>query len=63
MAIGIVKREYCAFDDDYRCDFIVDSNEDFENLPECCAGSTALSVASGNIMVVNASREWVKMGG
>ena len=62
MAIKLVERRYCAYDDDYRCDFIVDANDDFAYLPECCAGSTALS-PSGDIMVVNASGEWVEFGG
>lgn len=62
MAIQLVKREYCEHADDYICDFIVDSTEDLENLPECCAGSTALS-PSGDIYMVNASNEWVEFGG
>ena len=62
MAIKLVNREWCAFNHDYRCEFIVDSNDDFENLPKSCVGSTALS-PSGDIMVVNASGEWVAFGG
>lgn len=60
MAIKCVKNDWS--EGDCRRDFIVDSNEDFANLPECCTGSTALS-PSGDIMVVNASGEWVKFGG
>ena len=60
MAYKIVKREWSA--DDFRCEIIVDSNADFENLPRACVGSVALS-PSGDMMIVNASGEWVKMGG
>ncbi len=61
--IKLVNREWCASVDGYKCEYIVDTNADFENLPKCCTGSTALSVESGDIMVVNASGEWVKFGG
>jgi hypothetical protein len=62
MAIKCVNRNYCAFVDDYQCEFIVDSNDDFANLPKSCAGSTALS-PSGDMVMVNASGEWVAFGG
>lgn len=62
MAIKLVKREYCACLDDYRHDYIVDTDADFEKLPKSCTGSTALS-PSGDIRVVNASGEWVTFGG
>jgi hypothetical protein len=63
MAIKMVNSEGCTHADVYRCDFIVDTNADFENLPKCCVGSTALSAESGDVMIVNASSNWVKMGG
>lgn len=63
MAIKLVNREWCACVNDFRHEYIADTNADFENLPACAAGSTALSVESGDIMVVNASGEWVKFGG
>lgn len=62
MAIKMVNSEGCTHTDVYRCEFIVDSDDDFKNLPKCCAGSTALS-PSGTVMIVNASDEWVKFGG
>lgn len=45
-------------------DFIIDTDADAADLPEtCAAGSTALSCASGNVFIVNASGEWVILGG
>lgn len=61
MAFKVVSSEYCAFDDNYRKEFVVDSDDDFEELPQCCAGSTAIS-PSGAVCIVNASGEWVPFG-
>ncbi len=45
-------------------DYVMDTDADAENLPATCAsGSTAISVASGNIFMVNASGEWKLLGG
>lgn len=45
-------------------DYIIDTDNDAKDLPEtCAAGSTALSCASGNVFIVNASGQWVKLGG
>lgn len=63
MAIKMVSRDWCACTNDFKCEFIVDTNADFEKLPKCATGSTALSAESGDVMVVNASSKWVKMGG
>lgn len=60
MAIKVIKRDWSP--DDFRCEIIVDSNDDFENLPQACPGSMALS-PSGDMMIVNASGEWVPFGG
>jgi hypothetical protein len=47
-----------------RYDYIIDTDEDADQLPaSCAAGSTALSCASGSVFIVNASHEWVKLGG
>lgn len=62
MAIELVNREWCAYADDFRCEYIVDSNDDFADLPKSGAGSTALS-PSGDMVMVNASGEWVAFGG
>lgn len=63
MAIKLVEREYRACIDDYKCDYIVDTDADFKNLPVACTGSSAVSVESGNVQVVNASGNWVAFGG
>lgn len=44
-------------------DFICDTDADFADLPKCYPGSTAVSAATGNVYVVNASGEWVAFGG
>lgn len=45
-------------------DYILDTDADAQDLPiACAAGSTALSCASGNVFIVNASGKWVKLGG
>jgi hypothetical protein len=62
MAIKLINREWCVFAEDFRCEFIVDSDDDFASLPKSCAGSTAVS-PSGKVMMVNASGEWVEFGG
>ena len=61
MAIKIISSEYCAFNDDYRREYMCDSDADFANLPNCCTGSTAIS-PSGAVKIVNASGEWVAFG-
>lgn len=44
------------------CEFIVDSPDDFIDLPKAATGSIAVA-PNGDVMVVNASGEWVKFGG
>lgn len=46
-----------------RKDFVIDTDEDVASLPSCAAGSTALSVSSGNVYMVNASGVWAMVGG
>lgn len=62
MAIKLTNREWCGCVNDYRCEFICDTDADFENLPHACTGSTAVSLQSGKIMVVNTQGEWVPFG-
>ena len=59
MAIKMTHREYCACLNDYKCDFICDTDADFDTLPKACTGSTAVSIASGAIRIVNTAGEWV----
>lgn len=63
MAIATVNKEWCAWQEDYRTSFIVDTEDDIAVLPKCCAGSSALVVATGNVYMVNASGEWSVFGG
>lgn len=57
-----VNREWCACVQGFRDDFIVDTPDDFANLPKAATGSMAVA-PNGDVMVVNASGEWVKFGG
>lgn len=63
MAHKLVDRKYCACLDDYKCEFIVDTDADLENLPQAGTGSTAVSLESGKVMVVNTQGNWVVFGG
>lgn len=58
MGIKIVRKEYCAGTNECRCEFICDTDADLANLPEACTGSTALSIESGSVKIVNTSGEW-----
>lgn len=63
MAYKLINEEYCAYADAQRKEILCDTDADFANLPICCTGSTAVSVATGNVKVVNASGNWVDFGG
>jgi hypothetical protein len=63
MAIKLVNREWCAFQNGYQDDYIVDTEADIADLPKCCTGSSALVVESGAIYMVNASDVWAAYGG
>lgn len=62
MAIKLTDRKWCAHADDYQHEFICDEDADFENLPEAGTGSTAVSIQSGKVMVVNTQGEWMPFG-
>lgn len=59
----MVNQEWCACLNDYKRDYIVDTDADIASLPESCTGSSALVVKSGAIYMVNASGTWVVFGG
>jgi hypothetical protein len=63
MAYKLIKETYCPYADSSRKEFICDTDDDFANLPPCCVGSSAVSINSGRVMVVNASGEWATFGG
>ena len=58
MAYKLVDSDWCSCVSDYRKEYIVDTEADIANLPQCCAGSSALVVESGDVFIVNASGEW-----
>mgnify|MGYP003288206324 CR=1 FL=1 len=59
MAIKLTNREYCACMNDYKCEYICDTDDDFKSLPSACTGSTAVSIKTGAIRAVNTKGEWV----
>lgn len=63
MAYKLIDEKYNPFPGSEIREFICDTDADFANLPEAAPGSTALSAATGTVMIVNASGQWVKFGG
>ena len=64
MASKLILREYRVWMDDYRHEYICDTDTDLDNLEPCTGtGSTAVSLASGRVKVVNTEGEWVEFGG
>ena len=63
MGYKLINTDYCPYNDDTRCEFICDTDADFADLPEACVGSTAVSIASGSVKVVNTQGEWETFGG
>ena len=59
MATKLISQEWCPCVNASRKEFICDTDADFANLPKACTGSTALSIESGSIRMVNTSGEWV----
>lgn len=63
MANKKISKKWNPYLCDYECEFICDTDADFANLPKSCTGSTAVSIESGKVMVVNTNGEWVAFGG
>lgn len=62
MAIKMTNSEWCAILNAYRYQFVIDSADDVANLPDCCAGSTAIVAAKdGPMYMVNASGSWEEL--
>ena len=59
MAHKIISSKWSGHCNDYVKEFICDTDDDFNVLPKACAGSTAVSIETGAVRVVNASGEWV----
>lgn len=64
MAVKLMDQNFCPYAKGFKCDYICDTDADFANLPaDACTGSTAVSLASGTVKVVNTAGEWVTFGG
>jgi hypothetical protein len=62
MAIKVTNKEWCAYNNDYRCEYVMDSADDAANLPQSCPGSTAMVAdETASYYMVNASGEWKKV--
>lgn len=62
MAYKLINETYCPYVNESRKEFICDTDADFTNLPDACVGSTAVSIESGKVMVVNTEGNWVEFG-
>lgn len=62
MAIKLINKEFCLYSKRYKCEYLCDTDTDFENLPEAYTGSTAVSIESAKVQVVNTKGEWVPFG-
>ena len=63
MALKLIKCDHNRFVNVTTYEYLCDTDADFANLPAAPTGSTAVSIATGNIKVVNTSGEWVTFGG
>lgn len=63
MAYKLIDEQYNPFPNSERKEFICDNDADFTDLPKSAPGSSAVSVETGAVMMVNASGEWAKFGG
>ena len=43
------------------CEYVCDSADDVESLPKAPMGSTAFVIATGDVYMINSSKEWVKI--
>ena len=55
--------EYSEYTHEYMHTYICDTETDASSLPEAPAQSTCLVAETGAVYIVNASGNWVKMGG
>lgn len=63
MAIVVTNEIYCPYSKATRKEYLCDTDADFANLPVACVGSTAVSIESGTVKIVNTAGEWVTFGG
>ena len=62
MGISCTSMKRTSIVNEYRCEYICDTDADFATLPKADVGSTAVSIATGAIRVVNTAGEWVPFG-
>lgn len=63
MAIKLIDVHVNPLTNKEHKEFICDTDSDFSKLPKANPGDTAVSAATGNVKVVNASGNWVDFGG
>ena len=63
MAIKLIDQEFCSYSREMKSEYICDTDADFATLPKACTGSTAVSIESGTVKIVNTSGVWVTFGG
>lgn len=63
MAHKQIDEIYCPYVEEMRKEFLCDTDADFATLPKCCMGSTAVSIETGNVRIVNSNGDWVAFGG
>lgn len=64
MAWKLISTNFCPCLNECKNEYIADTDADLENLPKCSGtGSTAVSLESGKVKVVNTNGEWVDFGG
>lgn len=63
MAIKLINREYFPYAGGVKCDYLCDKDTDFASLPKAVTGSTAVSIESGTVKIVNTEGQWVTFGG
>lgn len=63
MALKLTNERYCAYRNEKIAEYLCDTDADFANLPKAAIGSTAVSIETANVMIVNTSGSWVAFGG
>jgi hypothetical protein len=63
MAVKLMNQNIDQYAKATTFDYLCDTDDDFASLPETTVGSTAVSIASGTVKVVNTKGQWVTFGG
>ena len=62
MAYRLMGEAYCPYAGGRKREYLCDTDADIETLPESCVGSTAVSIESGKVMVLNTEGNWGEFG-